>query len=334
MEDSRVTNGRLLLTGATGFVGRTLLRRLDSAPGRAVRLLLHRNSPAPSLPSNIEPVFADLSRPQSLQGVCDGVDTVLHLAGYIGDDREKCDVVNGRGTEELIAQTQKAGVRRFLYLSNAAVYGFAVHRNAKETDVVVDPATPISRSRVRAERAVLNQGGMVLRPLFVYGQGDRHFLPVFIRALDRFPFLINGGRARLSVISVDDLADVIFALATEPWTERHSGAFHANDRQPVSLREIAAALAQYVGSRRPAVSVPFFVAKNMVRLSPKRIFLNAGQRSLAHRLFLIAKDHYYDAGKLWNLVPMRPGPPLPERLPQYVDWYRQFVPSRKYGDRT
>jgi nucleoside-diphosphate-sugar epimerase len=322
-------NGRLLLTGATGFVGRTVLRRLNNAAGPALRLLLHQNSPAPSLPSNIEPVFADLSRPQSLQGICDGVDTVLHLAGYIGDDRERCDVVNGRGTEELIAQAQKAGARRFLYLSNAAVYGFAVHRDAKETDVVVDPATPISRSRVRAERAVLNQGGMVLRPLFVYGQGDRYFLPVIIRALDRFPSLINGGRARLSVISVDDLADVMIALAAEPWAERHAGAFHANDGHPVSLREIAGALAQHVGSRRPAVSVPFFVAKNMVRLSPKRIFVNGGQRSLTHRLFLVSRDHFYDSSRLWKLVPFGPGPSLSERLPQYADWYRQFVPARK-----
>jgi len=327
-------NGRLLLTGATGFVGRTVLRRLNSAAGLALRLLLHQDSPAAPLPSNFEPVFADLSRPQTLQGICEGVDTVLHLAGYIGDDRERCDVVNGRGTEELIAQAKKARARRFLYLSNAAVYGFAIHRNAKETDVMVDPATPISRSRVRAERAVLNQGGMVLRPLFVYGHGDRYFLPVLIRALDRFPFLIDGGRARLSVISVDDLAAVLIALATGTWTEKHPGVFHVNDGRPVRFEEIAASLTRCVGLRQPLHSLPTIIARTMIRVSGKRIFQTAGRRSLTHRLFLVSRDHFYDSSKLWNLVPFGPGPSLPERLPQYADWYRRFVPAKKGESRA
>ncbi len=317
-------NGRVLVTGGSGFIGKAVLKRLSGLTHPPVRLLLHHSVPDP-LPEGVEYSYADLARPETLDGVWDGVDTVLHLAGYIGDDEEQCDAVNARGTEELVARARTAGVHRFIYVSNAAVYGYAVHRNNKESDVTVHPATPISRSRVRAECAVLGMDGVVLRPLFVYGTGDTHFLPVLIRALDRFPFLINGGRARLSVINVDDLAAILAALATREWTEEHRGAFHVNDGHPVSMKEIVITLAQCMGTRLPSFSVSFWFARILIHMFGGRIFQKAGRRSLTHRLFLVSEDHYYDASKLWDLVSARPGPPLPERLPQDADWYRQFL---------
>jgi nucleoside-diphosphate-sugar epimerase len=325
MEKPARMNGRVLVTGGTGFIGKAVLKRLSGFTHPAVRLLLHHSVPDPPLPEGVEYAYADLARPETLDGVCDGVDTVLHFAGYIGDDEEQCDVVNARGTEELVARARTAGVRCFIYVSNAAVYGYAVHRNNKETDVTVHPATPISRSRVRAERAVLGLDGVVLRPLFVYGTGDTHFLPILIRALDRFPFLINGGRARLSVITVDDLAAVLVALATGECTEEHRGVFHVNDGHPVSVKEIVITLARCMGTRLPSFSVSFWIARIVIHMFGGRIFQKAGQRSLTHRLFLVSKDHYYDASKLWDLVSARPGPPLSERLPQYANWYRQFL---------
>jgi len=56
-----------------------------------------------------------------------------------------------------------------------------VHRGASEAGTRVAPATPVSRSRVAAEDAVLDAGGMVLRPMFVYGTGDTRFLPALAR---------------------------------------------------------------------------------------------------------------------------------------------------------
>jgi 2-alkyl-3-oxoalkanoate reductase len=318
-------NGRVLLTGATGFIGRAVFEGLRRRDDRPIRLLLHRHDPDPPLPVRFDSVSADLAHPETLAGVCEAVDTVLHVASYIGDDEDRLDAVNAQGTESLVTQARTAGVRRFVYVSSAAVYGYAVHRNAKETEVTVNPATPISRSRVRAEQAVLAGGGLILRPLFIYGRGDTHFLPVIIRSLDRFPFLINGGRARLSVISVDDLAAVLIALATDEGTRPIRGVCHANDGHPVSLRDIVHALVCGLGSRQPSFSLPFFIARHVLRWSGQRAFPKASLCSLQHRLFLISKDHYYDSAKLWDLVSVKPGPPLPERITKYADWYRQFL---------
>ena len=335
MEEPGPVNDGLLLTGATGFIGRAVLenlRRRDDVP--RARLLLHHRAPDPAAPASYEAVYADLASPETLAGVCDGVDTVLHIATYIGDDRDRLEAVNARGTEALVSLARAAGIRRFLYVSNAALYGYAVHRNAKETDVAVNPASPISLSRARAERAVLERGGLVLRPLFIYGAGDTHFLPVIIRTLNRFPFLINGGRARLSVISADDFAAALVALVTDRSPRPLRGVCHVNDGHPVSLREIVWALADCFGSRRPLMGLPLSVAQHALRWSGRSAFPKASQESLKHRLYLIAEDHYYDSTKLWDMIGARPGPPLPMQLAKYSGWYSRFLSQGSERRRT
>jgi nucleoside-diphosphate-sugar epimerase len=328
MPEAGRMNGRVLLTGATGFIGRAVSASLGARPDRPVRLLLHRRAPDGALPVNFEAATGDLGRPETLSGLCAGVDTVLHVATYIGDDPDRLEEVNVRGTEALAAEARAAGVRSFVYVSSAAVYGYAVHRNARETEVAVDPATPISLSRAGAERAVLAAGGLVLRPLFVYGEGDTHFLPVVIRSLERFPFMIGGGRARLSVISVDDLAAALIALADDRGAAPPPGVYHAADGRPIRFREIATVLGRELGVRRPAFSLPFFLARRVLGSAGGTALSEAGRASKGHRLFLVAKDHYYDSTKLWELIGTRPGPPFPEQMPKYADWYRTFLKSR------
>lgn len=321
-----MSDGRILLTGSTGFVGRTVLRALTATGATAdLRLLVHRAEPEPvAVPA--ERLRGDLAEPSSLNGMCDGVDTVLHLAGIVSDDPERCDAVNARGTEALVALAYAAGVRRFLYLSNAAVYGYAVHRQATEGDAVVRPATPVSRSRARAERAVLDAGGLVLRPLFVYGTGDTHFVPVVVRALRRAPFLVSGGRARLSLIAVDDLAAAITALVRMPATAWRPGAYHATDGVPIRFRELAEVLAQGFGLHVPARTLPYLAARMLLRARGARLLAaRTWTASAAHRLFLVARDHSYDATRLRELTAWAPGAAFPARLPEYLPWYREYL---------
>jgi 2-alkyl-3-oxoalkanoate reductase len=327
-----VSDDRLLVTGGTGFVGRHVLAALRTDAAQfPIRILAHQATPPPGRTGIYEIVFGDLSDPRSLAHLCDGVDTVLHLACHIADDEARCDAVNGAGTEALVAAAKAAGVRRILYLSNAAVYGYGVHRHATEAEARVAPATPVSRSRARAERAVLAAGGIVLRPLFIYGEGDTRFLPVVIRALQRLPFVINGGHARLSVIAVHDLAKVIATLSRLPWSERDAGAYHLNDTHPVTFHEIMEELARQFDLAIPSLSLPYRVARWPVRLASDRFFGGGGwSDSSAHRLFLVARDHYYDASRLWRLLPIAPGGPFASQLGQSAIWYGQYVQTRSH----
>ncbi len=333
----------ILLTGGSGFVGRGVVRSLggsrpSSSPDsptwdnadvwrtddrRTLRLLVHRSDPpVPASAWTVEQVSGDLAHPQSLAGACDGIHTVLHLASHISDDPESCERVNGRGTEALVETAIAAGVRRIVYVSSAAVYGWAVHRGAREEDVTVAPATPVSRSRARAERAVLAAGGIVLRPLFVYGEGDMRFVPTVIGAVRRLPFLVDHGRARISVVCVDDLAAAILAVAGLPESKWSSRVLHVTDGRPITFSELVRCLSRALDLSVPRRSVPYGVARLLVRWRGGGL-TGAGRSSAsaAHRLFLVSRDHYYDSSAIGRLTGLRPGPPLTERVDEVTRWY-------------
>jgi nucleoside-diphosphate-sugar epimerase len=118
---------------------------------------------------------------------------------------------------------------------------------------------------------------------------------------------------------------VVAALTSREWPPEERGVFHLDDGCPPSIREIAEALSRSLGSPVPVRSVPLFVARAAIAWSGRGLFRDASRRSLAHRLFLASRDHFYDSSRLWALLGLRPGPPLVERLPRYVDWYRPFA---------
>jgi 2-alkyl-3-oxoalkanoate reductase len=320
--------GRILLTGASGFIGshvlNTLRRRM---PGAQLRVLTHR-TPLSDAGGALEPVAGDLGRPESLAGVCEGVDGVIHAAAHIGDDPAECELVNGSGTEALMQEARRAGVRRILYFSNAAVYGWAEHFGSSESAARPAPVTPVSRSRVRAERAVLSAGGVVLRPLFVYGEGDTRFIPAIIRAMQNLPFMVDHGRARLSVVTVDALAEAAAGMLGVEAGADSARVFHVSEPEPVTFKEIAGELARHFALPFPKRSLPYPLARWTLRLGSR--WRAAGiQRteSAAHRLFLVSRDHFYDATRLRDTLGWQPSH-FSRQFPAYLSWYWRFIHPR------
>jgi nucleoside-diphosphate-sugar epimerase len=316
----------VLLTGGTGFVGQHVTRALLEHPASPeIRLLVHRTPPA-TVDHRLLPFEADLGVPASLGGICGGVDAVIHLASYLGGDDAQCTRINAEGTEALADLARGAGAHRFVYLSNAAVYGWASHSGAAEDDVTVAPATPISRSRARAERAVSAVAGTIVRPLFVDGEGDTRFVPTIMRALRRTPFLIGGGRARLSTISVQDLARAVVALTLSVPAPTAGGVFHANDQCPVSFREMAEQITREFGGHLPRLSVPYQIGRTLLRWRADRSLGTATwTASAAHRLFLVSHDHWYDSERLWGLLGWAPSSSFCDRLPAAHAWYQRLA---------
>jgi len=321
-----VSGGPVLLTGASGFVGRHALQALRGRT--SLRLLVHQRPLDSSLPDGSEVVAGDLGDPASLARICRGIRSIVHLAGYIGEDPRKCEQVNAHGTRLLVTAAREAGVERVIYLSNAAVYGYAVHRGVGEADAVVAPATPISRSRVAAEHAVLAARGSVLRPLFVYGEGDSRFVPAIARALRTLPFLINQGRASLSVIAVGDLARCIAALAIAENVGAEPAVFHATDGHPVTFLEIVRLVANCAGLIVPRVSLPYLVGRPLLRLA------RLGRRwtaSDAHRLFLVSHDHFYDSSRLRAATGLPQPAPMSVQFEASAEWYRKSINEERTG---
>ncbi|MGH3311302.1 MAG: NAD-dependent epimerase/dehydratase family protein [Streptomyces sp.] len=303
---------RVVLTGATGFIGAAVLRQLAQQPVR-VRVISRRDHP---LPPEVEWVPADLAQPESLARVCSQADVLIHAASHIGSDAEQCARVNDHGTAALMREAGRAGVGRIVQLSTTAVYGRGPHRGAAVGDLTPAPGSATSRTRLAAEAHALRHGAVVLRAGLVTGAGDRWVVPALAELVQRLPGYWNGGRAMLSMIAVEDLARLITQAALRiPVTV--PGVHHAVHPAPVRLHDLLDALAAL--ALLPAVSGELMWEECTARMTE-----HPGQVS-ERQLALLAFDHWYSGTAVWPAHACAPGPGPLARLADAAPWYRAHL---------
>ncbi|WP_432073746.1 NAD-dependent epimerase/dehydratase family protein [Streptomyces wuyuanensis] len=313
---------RILVTGAGGFIGRSVVAALrqaqDVTPSR-IRLLLRNpgNLPPGGGPDAGAPapdvVRADLVDPASLRGVCDGVDVVLHCASHIGDDEHLTEAVNGHGTRALVAEAARAAAGRVVYVSTAAVYGRGPFTGALPGELPLAPASPTSRSRAAAERHVLDADGVVLRPHLVLGAGDRWVVPGMAGLLGLLSAGLKGCTARHSVVDVRALGRAVVAAGM---SDRDlAGVHHVNHPDPVDCSELLDTVADRLGLRLPGAPVDIDEARSRL----------AGRPRALHHLGMLAVDHWFADDGFWCGVGADPGAGFARSIAEHAPWYREFV---------
>ncbi|MFJ4472758.1 NAD-dependent epimerase/dehydratase family protein [Streptomyces sp. NPDC089424] len=310
---------RILVTGGTGFIGShvlPVLRAASAAPhGPALRLLTRRRPGPEARGAGPRSVYGDLADPASLHGVCEGVTTVLHLAARIGGTPQECRTVNEEGTRALLAEAERAGVRRIVQLGTAAVYGDGPHRGAREGRIAEAPVSPTSETRLAGERMVLAAGGTVVRPFLVYGDGDAWVVPGIVQLLRRVPHWVGGADSRLSLISAPVLARALAELALAPEAPA-AGVLHAAHPEPVTLREL---LTTVCG----ALDLP--LPDGEITLDEALARLDAHGPAARRPLALVAVDRWYDTDALWSRLTTTPGAPFAEAFEECAPWYRRAL---------
>jgi nucleoside-diphosphate-sugar epimerase len=241
-----VTTPRTLaLTGATGFIGSAIARRLR-ASGWSVRALCR--SAAPPAGAGVEWVRGSLEDPAALQVLAAGAEAVVHCAGAIrGATPADFDRTNLQGTRQLVrAANRSGGVSRFLLMSSLA---------AREPHL-----SPYARSKRLGEDALQAAAGRmawtILRPPAVYGPGDRETLPlVRCMRLGVAPVL-GGPEARFSLLYVADLADAVAHLLDAP--EWQPGPFEIHDgcRGGYGWADLVETVGRILGRRVRPVRIP------------------------------------------------------------------------------
>ena len=197
-----------LITGSSGFVGRALLARLATFNQRPPLLrLLERRPTEP--PTVFQSCAGDLGDPQSLRRACEGIDTVIHLAGiaHVGSAASaEARAINLDGSLSLLRMAIDAGVKRFVFLSST---------------LSSDQSIQYGRDKHAVEEALLAAAAagsievVILRAVNIYGVGMRGNIAAMIRlissgVLPRLPKLTN----RLSLVGVDDVVSALLLAAT------------------------------------------------------------------------------------------------------------------------
>jgi len=243
----------LLLTGATGLVGSTLLRRLV-AEGEEVRCLVRDPRRLGPQRVRVQIALGDLTDPPSFRNALRGVQSVVHLAATIRDQpRGSIEELNGIATWRMVEAAERQGVERFVFFS---VLGASTHDR-----------TRLLRAKALAEQAVREASvrSIVFAPSIVYAPGDP-----WLTLLERLAWLplmpVSGrGRALYQPIWAEDVAECVLAALHASGAEPHA-RYELAGPETISHSEIVRTVLRSLGRGQPLLHVPTPAVSRGLRL--------------------------------------------------------------------
>jgi UDP-glucose 4-epimerase len=253
-----VSGGRVLLSGAGGFVGRHLLRDLIV---RGYHVRTAGRSATPILPGIEHVAIGDLGAAIDWRPLLDGVDHVVHSAGLAHADSdipgERYRAVNTEATLALARAALAADIRRFVFLSSIrAQSGPTSERPLTEADTPA-PTDAYGRSKLAAEQGLagLDLDWIALRPVLVYGPGVKANMAALLRlARLPMPLPLGGLSAKRSLLAIENLCEAVGFALTQACPARRS--YIVADPEPLSVAQMLAAMRAGLGRGPGLVPVP------------------------------------------------------------------------------
>lgn len=243
---------KILITGATGFVGSHLARTLQP---RHEIFALARKRPTPDFPTQAHWIEQDLTQPLDYSRLPDRVEAVIHLAQskfyrQFPDQAQDIFAVNIQSTFQLLEYARRVGVECFIFASTGGIYGYSY-----EKFVETDPVNPLNfylSSKYSAELLIANYqpffSTVVFRFFFVYGPGQRGMLiPNLLGKVQRNePVVIEGNPGlRINPIYVEDAVQVF-----EPALELSTSAlFNVAGNEVITLTDLVELMEQVSGKK-------------------------------------------------------------------------------------
>jgi len=320
---------KTLVTGATGFTGSNLCRRLV-ADGETVTAWVR--------PSSDTSVLDGLGVTCNVVDICDtgqvaehieGFDTIYHLAAAFRVEHVDTGEfwrVNVDATRNLLQAAERSAIGRFVHCSTVGVQGNIDDPPATE-DYRYAPGDHYQSSKMEGEILALKhvESGApvsIVRPVGIYGPGDRRFLKLF-RPISRGRFvMIGSGDVLYHLTYIDDLVDGIVRAGRRP--EAIGEVFTLAGARYTTLSELVVAIADAVGTRPPKYRLPYgpvyaasVVCEKLcrtVRVSPPLY---------PRRVEFFEKDRAFDISKARELLGYDPGVDLEDGLARTAAWYRE-----------
>jgi nucleoside-diphosphate-sugar epimerase len=264
---------KVLVTGATGLVGYHAVAHLLKKNIEVVALTRPTSNTsslaALSSKGNLSLTACALTDRDALTQAMSGVDVVVHCAGAVDPHAKRQDIyaVNVDGTASALSAAIAAGVKQFIHISSLSVI------TCQQDQYMVDESAKLRHcseayadSKVDAELTVQKQGALsqtattILRPGFIYGPGERAWLPRLIDSLAQGKvMLIDGGAKETNVIYVENLSRAIeLALLNE---KAYHQVFNLTDGRTPSKKQLFDTICDCLNLPRPTKKVPGFVAR-------------------------------------------------------------------------
>jgi nucleoside-diphosphate-sugar epimerase len=258
---------RLLVTGAAGFIGGALLRRLASYGCEVTGTAWHPHEVEALRAEGFAAEVLDLASDAPFDRVVEGVDIVFHIAAMFQEteyDEAMYLKVNSDGALKLCKAAAAAGVERFVHCSTVGVHGHVQEIPCKETSPF-NPMDEYHRTKLAGELAILDfartlpEDGMVVtvdRPAMVYGPGDMRMLKLFKLVLDGKFVMVGDGQTLAHLGYIEDQVTSFLDCAVAPREEVHLEVFNIASDDPLTLETLVRIIAEKGDVQVPTRKVP------------------------------------------------------------------------------
>jgi UDP-glucose 4-epimerase len=258
---------RVLITGATGSLGPSLVRKFCERGYQIRTFSLDSSHKKNLLPENLEVLTGDITNPETVDNIVNGVDMIVHLAALLHitnfslRHRGECKRVNVGGTTNIVQAALKEGIRRVVLFSTISVYNNSCTSMLNELSPTL-PQTDYARTKLAAEKIVLNardtnntQIGTVLRLGAVYGPRVKGNYWRMVSALARGRFIpVGDGFNRRTLVYDKDVAEAVVLAVEHPAAAGR--IYNVTDGNVHTVKEIESAICRALGRKPPRFSLP------------------------------------------------------------------------------
>lgn len=325
-------NKRVLVTGATGFVGGHLSKRLLEQ-GAVCRVLVRKSADSAKIKAladaGAEICYGDVTDKQSVAAAVDGVEYVFHIAALFRQAKFPDEIyyqVNVEGTRNVLDAAEQFSVKRVVHCSTVGVHSHIPNPPADETEDY-RPGDIYQETKCEGEKVALERfrsrkvEGVVIRPAMIWGEGDRRMLKLF-RGVSRRRFpVIGNGRTLTHWVYVHDLVAGILLAGEKPEAKGQIYIF-AGER-PASIEELVRTVADSAGVKPlpfkvPAVPVQLLGSCMEVLCKPFGIEPPIYRR----RVDFFTKDRCFNTEKAANELGYQPAQKFETEVKNIYDWYK------------
>lgn len=331
---ARAVPMRILVTGATGFLGGAVSRRLLSA-GHDVTATGRDPTRGQALSASglrFEP--ADLCDQRAVGRLCDDVDAVVHCAALSSPWGPKQAFVqaNVQATATLIAACRTGRVRRLVHISTPSIYmGRGDRELVREDDPLPRPINQYAATKLKAERLVLaaHAAGLpcvVLRPRAIFGPGDTTIFPRLIRALEggMLPML-GDGLNRVDLTYIDNVVQAVDLALSAP-ASATGQAYNITNGEPVRLWEVVSRVCHALGLPPPRGRLPRpagMVLGAALEMFHAALRPNIEPKLTRYTVQVLSCTMTLDITRARRQLGYEPLVSVDEGLTHFIDWWKQ-----------
>lgn len=314
---------RIAVTGAGGFIGQALCRRLTEKGADVVGIERRAETGSAVGATGAQFVAADVLDGSAIAAALDGCDGLIHTAAIVGDwgSMEQFIEVNVRGSCTVFDAADAAGVKRIAHLSSVASWGYEFSSDLEEEAAPRASGAPYADTKAASDYLALRRGAAVVRPGDVYGPGSVPWTIRPIEALRAGRFALPGqGDALMTLVYIDDLVDCILRALT---TEAAAGqAVTAWDGVPITTSEFFGRYAQMLGQKNVRTA-PAPIIEAIALLSEVAAKLSGTEPSISREAIrYVSRQAVYPNTRARELLGWAPEVDFDEGMARTEQWLR------------